>query len=195
METKIKKIKAKVSDYINQNKKRRVLIGMTLSLGSMCYQFFMIDITGNGQITAVFMHMLNSLLFLIGLVIITGSKEIVSKIFNKLAIEAVGICILVIALKLIYDFLAFPFIQLKLYQSILLLMSTLVVMFYLVRLLIFIYMLLKKAYNLMIEVMKNDGVKNGTELLNKILQNLVSIAGALGLIYGFIKPIIALLVK
>lgn len=51
MKTKIKSLVvlllSALSGFVNQNEKRRVTVGLTLSVGSLFYMLFAIDMTGN----------------------------------------------------------------------------------------------------------------------------------------------------
>lgn len=66
------------------------------------------------------------------------------------------------------------------------------VVFYLARCSMLIFQLLKKLVTLVIDKLKDAGdkIKSKTDLYDKILKNLVSIAGTLFVIFNFLEPMI-----
>ncbi len=199
MKTKIKSLVvlllSALSGFVNQNEKRRVTVGLTLSVGSLIYMFFAIDLTGNGSAGAFLLYIFTSALFIFGLVIITQSMDLVTKFFTRFAIELAGLCIFGVSLKYIADAMVIPFAEHKVLQPLILLAAVLVATFYVARISLFIYSLLKKVYSMVLDKLKGSGelMQSKSELFDKTLKNVVSIAGTLALIYNFIMTLIKMI--
>ncbi len=195
MKTKIKSLVvlllSALSGFVNQNEKRRVTVGLTLSVGSLIYMLFAIDMTGNNTPGSFLLYIFTSALFIFGLVIIT-QMDLVTRFFTRFAIELVGLCIFGVSLKYIADAMVISFAELKGLQPLLLLVAVLIATFYVARISLFIYTLLKKVYSMVIDKLKGsvELMQTKTELFDKTLKNVVSIAGTLALIYNFIMTLI-----
>ena len=199
MKTKIKSLVvlllSALSGFVNQNEKRRVTVGLTLSVGSLIYMFFAIDMTGNNTPGSFLLYIFTSGLFIFGLVIITQSMDLVTRFFTRFAIELAGLCIFGVSLKYIADAMVIPFAEHKGLQPLILLAAVLVATFYVARISLFIYSLLKKVYSMVLDKLKGSGelMQSKTELFDKTLKNVVSIAGTLALIYNFIMTLIKMI--
>ena len=199
MKTKIKSLVtlllSALSGFINQNEKRRITVGLTLTVGSLLYTFFLMNATVDGNPGMFILYLFSS--FLLGLVILTTSMDLVTKFFTRFSIELAGLCVFGISLKIICDAMVVSFSELKGLKPLLLLVAVLVATFYVARVSFFVYMLLKKAYSMAIDKLKGAGeqMQSKTELFDKTLKNVVSIAGTLALIYNFIMTLIKMIMS
>lgn len=201
MKTKIKSLVtlllSALSGFINQNEKRRITVGLTLTVGSLLYTFFLMDATVDGNPGMFILYLFSSFLFILGIVILTTSMDLVTKFFTRFSIELAGLCVFGISLKIICDAMVVSFSELKGLKPLLLLVAVLVATFYVARVSFFVYMLLKKAYSMAIDKLKGAGeqMQSKTELFDKTLKNVVSIAGTLALIYNFIMTLIKMIMS
>ena len=196
MKTKIKSLVtllvSALSGFINQNEKRRITVGLSLTVGSLVYTFLLMDTTSEGKPGMFILYLFSSFLFIWGLVILTESMDVVTRFFTRISIELAGLCVFGISLKIICDAMVVSFGDMKGFQPLLLLAAVLVATFYVARVSMFVYVLLKKAYSMALDKLKGAGeqMQSKTELFDKTLKNVVSIAGTLALIYNFITTLI-----
>ena len=196
MKTKIKSLVtllfSALSGFINQNEKRRKTVGLSLTVGSLMYTFLLMDASSDGNPGMFILYLFSSFLFIWGLVILTESMDVVTKFFTRISIELAGFCVFGISLKIICDAMVVSFSEMKGLQPLLLLAAVLVATFYVARVSFFIYVLMKKAYSMALDKLKGaeEKMQSKTELFDKTLKNVVSIAGTLALIYNFIATLI-----
>lgn len=186
---------AKVSDYINQNETRRISVGLGLSIGSFLYTFFLVDISESDGARAFLLCVVTGVLCILGLVILTRSMDLVTKMVTKFSMELAGLCVFGMSCLIIAQNMTVPYSAMTGVRPILLLASVLVFTFYLARVSMFIYLLLKKAYTQAVGKLKGAGekIKSKTEIFDSVLKNLLSIAGTLAIILKFFEPVIKMI--
>ncbi len=152
---------------------KRVQLGLSLSIAASINFIFMIDVDGKEGMYGFGLNILNAIVFILGLLLITRSMDIVSKIFTRVAKETIALVIVFMAAQEVMFALKQAYGDLNGFHPILLLFSLVVLVWYVLRICMILLKTVKKVLINIISKIKDK--KDCLQSLDDVLKNIASI--------------------
>lgn len=179
----------KVANYMDSHEKERILLGCSLASSSAIIMLLLAEYNKD---TLFGTHLFASVLFLIGLQLITGDVSKVEKFLKTLGIEVIAFILAIGALYLGLSryLMITQNCDLTNVNVILTYMSIFYLIAYFLRMGLWLFSIVKKIASFMATKLTGTDIEGITKKIGEVLKNIVSIAGTIGIIYAFIEPII-----
>lgn len=184
-----KKAFAKMANFVKENDRRRMIIGIAMAISSFIFIFIATETTNSANM-GFGSYFLPACSFIISLYLITMDAEKVTFILKTAGIELFELICTIMALLIVWSVIQTKFCNINGWWQLAFFISLFTLIAYALKLSLLLFSALRSITTKVVNTMKSDELESTTKKIEAILKNIVSIAGTAAIIYKFFEPLI-----
>lgn len=189
MKESVKKLVTKMANFVKENDRRRMTIGIAMAISSFIFIFIATE-TSNSANMGFGSYFFPACEFIIALYLITMDANKVSFILKTAGIELFELLCTMMALLIVWSVIQVKFCNINGWWQLAFGISLFALVAYAIKISLLLFSALKNITTKVVDKMKSDELESTTKKVEAILKNIVSIAGTLAIIYKFFEPLI-----